>query len=195
MFVGGGYGLNVTGTSNGNSFSENTTTGSQNHTPGFHVMGGGDFGYAVTKSVFVVGEASYFPSLSPAYATNTSGGVRTDYTYDRKVVEFNGGIHYRLGLAESRFVPYLAAGIGAAHFMASTVTSSATVVSTGSSTPGNSYQAPGATAFEIAAGGGARLYLSEHFGFRGEFRLYHPFGISNIGTFFRATGGIFFQFK
>jgi hypothetical protein len=56
-------------------------------------------------------------------------------------------------------------------------------------------KAPGATGAEVAAGAGLRVYVTEHFGFRGEFRLYHPFGLDNVGNFYRATGGIFFQLK
>jgi Outer membrane protein beta-barrel domain len=201
LFAGGGYGLNVTGTSNGSTFSESATN--------WHVMGGGDVGYAVTKSVFLVGEASYFPSLSPAASkgapacppgvstpgTSDSPCHQTVLSFERRVFEFNGGVHLRLPVPESRFVPYLAGGIGAARFLSSTVTSSSVNLVTNAATQGQSGTAAGATAFEVAAGAGARLYLSEHFGFRGEFRLYHPFGIQNLGSFYRATGGIFFQLK
>jgi len=203
-FVGGGYGLNITGGENGSSFSESATN--------FHVMGGGDAGYAITKSVFLVGEVSYFPSLSPATSMSTvcAPGVSPpgttsspcydrELSFDRRVFEFNGGIHYRLPVPESRVVPYLVGGVGAAHFMGTTVTNEL-VQLTGCSgsaciTPGASQSVSGQTAFEIAGGAGLRVYMTEHFGFRGEFQIYHPFGIANLGSFYRVSGGVFFELK
>jgi hypothetical protein len=124
--------------------------------------------------------------------------VRDDKSFDRKVVEFNGGIHYRLPVPESRVVPYLAGGIGAAHFLSSTITDTTTKLdncSSGCSVTTATQTAPGATAVELAGGVGVRVYANQHFGFRGEFRVYHPFGIANVGTFYRFSGGIFFQLK
>jgi hypothetical protein len=184
FFAGGGYGLGSSaGTVNGTAFSISERS--------FHVMGGGDVGYAVTKSLFLVGEGSYFPSISAA--------TSSDLTYDRKIYEFNGGIHYRLPVPESRVVPYLAVGVGLAHFPGETASHTLTFLAgcSGSACTqtGKPLAIPGATGAEIAGGAGVRVYATEHFGFRGEFRIYRPFGIDNVSSFFRVTGGIFFQLK
>jgi hypothetical protein len=192
LFAGGGYGLSVAGTVGGQT-SQSVSA--------FHVEYGGDAGYAITKSFFIVGESSYFPALGASQAShssqNPSGGTTTTtLSYNRRLAEFNGGVHYRLPVPESRFVPYLAGGIGGAHFFSSTVTE--TTSCTSGCTPGapqNFGTASGATAFEVAVGAGVRMYFSEHFGFRGEFRFYHPFGVDNLGSFYRVSGGLFFQLK
>ncbi len=200
VFAGGGYGLSVTGTLN-----DNTSVS----VPSFHAVFGGDVGYAVTKTIFVVGESSYFPSLGASTAASSpfctsmvnNSCQQTQQvvdTYRRRVVEFNGGIHYRLPLPDSRFVTYLAGGIGAAHALSSDVTGNITCSGQCSgfqSAGGQTSSLKGGTAFEVAVGAGARLYLNEHFGFRGEFRFYQPVGISNLGAFYRVSGGLFFQLK
>jgi len=200
LFAGAGYGLSVTGTVNNN---ESVSV------PSFHAVFGGDFGYAITKSIFVVGESSYFPSLgvsnasSSPFCTSSVGGSCQQMqqivdTYKRRIVEVNGGIHYRLPVPESRFVPYLAGGVGAVHSLSSTVTQAVTCSGSCSGFQTGSSQTSslnGASAFEVAVGAGARMYLSEHFGFRGEFRFYHPFGVDNLGSFYRVSGGLFFQLK
>ncbi len=193
VFVGGGYGLNVTGSVNGQT-SQSISA--------FHIEYGGDAGYAITKNFFLVGESSYFPALGPSQASISSknpnnGTTTTTFSYDRRLTEFNGGIHYRLPVPESRFVPYLAGGIGAAHFFSSDVTETVTCTSGCNPGPPNNHfaTAQGATAFEAAVGAGVRMYFTEHIGFRGEFRFYHPFGVDNLGSFYRVSGGLFFQLK
>lgn len=197
LFAGAGYGLSIAGTIDNNT-SESV--------PAFHLVAGGDVGYAVTKSIFIVGEASYFPSLGASTATlppiclvaGTTGcqeSATVVYSYKRKIVEFNGGIHYRLPVPESRFVPYLAGGVGAVHSLSSEITQNTICTGGCTGSSGNVGTLSGGTAFEVAAGAGARLYLSEHFGFRGEFRFYHPFGVSGLGSFYRVSAGLFFQLK
>jgi len=97
-------------------------------------------------------------------------------------------------------VPYLVAGIGGVHFASAAITASATSDNP-SCTSNCTIQAPspgtakGQTAAAVDVGAGARFYVSEHFGFRGEFRFYHPFGLDNLTSFYRVAGGIFFQLK
>ncbi len=189
-FIGGGYGLGVSGSEKQQGYTASGTS--------LHLMGGADAGYAVTKSLFVVGEASYFPSLGQATVKQDTGGYTFTDTFDRKIFEFNGGIHYRLPVPESRFVPYLVVGAGAVHFPSAAISQSATKDGcTGSNcvTTAPNGTAGSQTSAAVDFGAGARLYVTEHFGFRGEFRFFRPFGLDNLTSFYRIAGGVFFQLK
>jgi hypothetical protein len=198
FFVGGGYGLGVSSDAQKlNPGDTVSVTGSS-----LHVMGGADVGYAITKNFFLVGEASYFPVLgnvdvrSSDATPTTKATLQTDHTYDRRSVEFNGGVHYRLPVPESRVVPYLVGAIGGVHFSTGNVVVTQTNLSNNvpSSLPGQGPLTP-QTAFAVNGGAGIRFYVTEHFGFRGEFRMFRPFGIPYLTSFYRVAGGIYFQLK
>lgn len=195
LFVGGGYGLGISNTGQ----QQGNVSGSS-----MHFMGGVDGGYAITKRLFLVTEASYFPSITKVDIRTTSQvplptgtiTMQNDRTYDRRVVEFNGGVHYRLPVPESRFVPYLVGGAGGVRFSSSDIMTTSTNLATGAVTPGQGQSPlPSQIVAAIDGGAGARFYVTEHFGFRGEFRIFRPFGIDNLTSFYRIAGGIFFQLK
>ena len=180
-FVGGGYGLG--GQQGGN----------------FHVMGGGDFGYAITKSVFLFGEGSYFPSvfkIPPVLGTPPKGITYSATPYERSLAEFNGGVHLRLPVPESRVVPYVLGALGGVHAMSTSTTE--TIVDstlTPAKTTTNTLPLAGGSAFLVSGGGGVRIYATERFGFRGEFKIYKPVNGTGLNSFFRFAGGVFFQLK
>lgn len=189
-FVGGGYGLGVANSLRTEGY---TITGDT-----FHLMGGGDVGYAITKSIFLVGEASYFPSLGAVDLNQTSGTLETDHVYTRRITEFNAGVHYRLPVPEKRWVPYLVGGVGGVRGSGSAVTATVTDLSKTPPTTSTPVMQPAPasqTVFAINGGAGLRFYVTEHFGFRGEFRLFKPIGVENLTSFYRVAGGIFFQLK
>jgi hypothetical protein len=59
----------------------------------------------------------------------------------------------------------------------------------------NPQSLPGQSVFAVDGGAGARAYVTEHFGFRGEFRYFKPVGLNSVKSFYRIAFGVFFQFK
>jgi hypothetical protein len=178
-FVGTGYGL---GNPNGGNY---------------HIMGGGDFGYAITRSVFLVGEVSYFPSLGDTISRsdpNNKGEVEV-HSYKRRVTEYNGGVHLRLPVPARRVVPYLVAGMGGVHFYDSKLKRWLVDKNGVKIQDLQDDTIRGDTGFALNAGAGLRVYATEHFGFRGEFKIIKPYSIPNLDSFYRFAGGIFFQFR
>jgi hypothetical protein len=176
----------------------------------YGIMGGGNVSYAVTKWLLPYVEYSYFPSISReatgniAIAQQSGPTINVPYTvpYTMSATDIHGGVHLRLRIKESRFVPYGVFGIGRMGFSGS---SALTAYYT---EPGITKQQsqsigtpPGGGRLAINFGGGVRFYVNPRYGFRIEVKGYKPtsqasevaFGYPN--PFLKAEGGFFFQFK
>jgi len=159
----------------------------------FHVMGGGNVTYALkNKYVLPYFEFSYFPGLPRTNVPVANSTVPETLSYSMSVSDFHGGVHIRIPIRESRFVPYLVIGLGGLHNGTQT---NATV---NFPTLGISQQTtiPSGTNFAINGGGGIRYYIggSGTFGIRAEAKIYHatsgPFEGVNFG---KVEAGFFFQ--
>jgi hypothetical protein len=162
----------------------------------FHVMGGGNITYALkNKYVLPYFEYSYFPGLprTNVPVANTSPAQTINY-YSMSLSDFHGGVHIRLPIKESRFVPYLVFGVGGLH-NGEQDNVNVTIATTPNPTPAKT-DIPGGTNFAINGGGGIRYYIggSGTFGLRAEAKIYHatsgPFEGVNFG---KVELGFFFQ--
>lgn len=148
----------------------------------FRVMGGANVGYAITKHIFPYAEVSYLPGIG---RRETGPGSTIDY--ELPVTDFHGGVHLRLTKPGWRFVPYGILGVGMIRVGAGTGTrkqadgrvSTVSIVSS--------------TEFASNFGAGARVYVTERWGFRVEAKVYKPTG-RFTDTFGRVAGGLFWQF-
>jgi len=165
----------------------------------FHVMGGGNVTYALNKWVLPYFEFSYFPGLprSNAQVPNyqncpTCASFTQTASYSMSLSDFHGGVHIRLPIRESRFVPYLVFAVGGLYHGDEHVLANAP----GAGIYNNPVNIAGGTDFAVNGGGGVRYYIggSGTFGFRAEGKVYHatsgPFSGTNFG---KIEAGFFFQ--
>jgi opacity protein-like surface antigen len=141
----------------------------------YRVMGGANVGYAITKHIFPYAEVSYLPGIG---RRETGAGSTIDY--ELPVTDFHGGVHLRFTKPGWRFVPYGIIGVGMIR------------IGEGS---GKRRQADGRASTEFASnfGAGARVYITERWGFRVEAKVYKPTG-RFTDVFGRVAGGLFWQF-
>ena len=148
----------------------------------FRVMGGANVGYAVTKVVFPYAEVSYLPGIA---RRENVGNSTIDYKLP--ITDFHGGLHLRAPIPGSRFVPYGIIGFGMVR-----VGGGAGKKTTDGRPAGDSLISS-STEFATNFGAGARIYVTERWGFRIEAKAYKPTG-RFTDVFGRVAGGLFWQF-
>lgn len=162
-------------------------------TQNFQVMGGGNVAYAVTKAIMPYAEFSYFPGLPiNKNLTGTIGDTGTTATanYRLPLSDFHVGVHYRIPIKESPFVPYGVFGLGLLHSATSTYDFNYTQFGN-KVTQMNTL--PSENNFAYNFGAGVRYYTRQKVGFRAEAKFYHVGGIIN-GIFSKYEFGVFYQF-
>ena len=152
---------------------------------------GGNVSYSVSKYILPYFEYTYFPGLERSITT-PSGNNTLITTIKQDFYDIHGGLHLRKQIKESNWAPYAAIGFG--------------VLRIGQATPyyklsSGKDQIPGDTPlpatnhFAINAGGGLRYYVTPHFGFRLEYKVYKATGSDAFsglgGTTVSAAGPVF----
>jgi hypothetical protein len=163
-------------------------------------MGGGNLCYGVTKSIMPYVEYGYFPSVHHETVGSFAGtGNNFTFAFNLPLSDFEGGVHVRIPIRESRVVPYFVAGIGA---LTNPDTHATAFFPTFGTVQSVVIPVPGNTAFAANFGGGLRFYTSQHFGFRVEAKVYKPVGgsSSNVNqlqsnVFGKVEAGFFYQFR
>jgi len=155
------------------------------------IMGGGNVVYSLTRELMVYGEGSYFPGIGRT--ANVVGIAGAKSTFSIPIADFNFGVHLRIPIPKSRIIPYAVLGFGFIHSPDRTETFTTPDPFNPNGTVQTPYPVPASTDFTTSFGGGLRYYTTERLGFRGEFKAYKPTG-TYTDMFYRATGGIFFQF-
>lgn len=156
------------------------------------VMGGGNITFAINKYILPYAEYSYFPGIGRNESTTVNGtGAPATLHYAIPLSDFHGGVHIRLPIPESRFVPYGVFGVGGLIHGQHTVTADLT---TSGIAQQLSVQVPGGTDLAVNFGGGLRYYLSTRYGFRVEAKAYKPTGTYNQ-VFGKAEFGFFIQLR
>ena len=159
------------------------------------VMGGGNIVYSLTRVLMPFAEFSYFPGI-PREGVPVPGTNRISQNFSSPIDDFNFGFHVRIPIPKSRIIPYGVISFGGIHSPAKTITASypnpfpppaqPPIVTT-------PVDVPGVTDFAVSGGAGIRYYATERMGFRAEFKAYKPHGTLS-DSFYRVTGGFFFQF-
>ena len=158
--------------------------------------------YAATRWFLPYFEYSDFPSIERQGPLNING-LQTTVKYAIPLADIHGGVHVRIPIRESRFVPYGVFGVGVLHqFSDNTEVSyvNGLVRNLSVSFKANNYPA-------INFGGGIRYYMTQRFGIRAEAKLYRPFegqtGLQSssgsappsAAVFGKVEVGFFFQFR
>jgi hypothetical protein len=123
------------------------------HVDGNHFYIGGEAGTTVVKDVMLSGELGIIPF---------TGGT---------AVEFEGFVQYLINQKNSKWQPFVGAGMGLGH-------------ASGGGSPDNS--------FKIEFGGGVRYFMNKNWGVRSDFRVGRFTGFHE--TTVRLTGGLFYNF-
>ena len=159
----------------------------------WRVMGGGNVTYGVTRWLLPYGEVSYFPGITRE-RTGTFGttGEAFAIRFQQPITDFHGGVHIRMPIRESKFVPYLVFGLGVLRSSGTTYTATFNVPGSGQETITQSIG--GSTDFAYNGGGGLRYYVDQRFGFRLEAKVYKPSG-AFTNAFGKVEGGFFIQLR
>ena len=153
------------------------------------VMGGANVSYALTKYILPYVEYSYFPGIPQTKTGSIMGSnppMNFSAAYSSPLQDFHGGVHIRIPIHESPFVPYGVIGFGNLHSNETPVTVSVPGLQPFPLTVASSNN------FTVNAGGGLRVYIKQHFGIRGEAKIYKPTGVID-STFGKVEFGFFFQ--
>ena len=168
----------------------------------FRVMGGGNVTFAATRVVLPYFEYTYFPGLNRQFDfTIQDTGRSGSSIYEVPLTDVHAGVHIRIPVAESKFVPYLVAGLGMIRSPARDVVINVGTAGGGVGTFTDT--TPADTSLAANFGGGLRYYVNQRFGFRLEAKAYTPlsdFAGTEIGTpqtkvFSKFVGGIFIQLR
>ena len=155
-------------------------------------MVGGNLTFAATRTILPYVEYTYFPQVAnPTTLPTPPAGGTISVNRAVSFSDFHAGIHYRIPIKETRYVPYLAFGMGALTHSDQTLTVTATY--NGAMTTTHPFQ-PGGSDFAINGGGGMRIYLGQRVGLRAEAKVYKPTGTFS-STFGKVEFGIFYQFR
>ena len=170
-FVGGSYGLDS-----------------------WRIMGGGNVTYGINRYILPYAEFSYFPGIKREIAdTFPTTGAPYTAEFDVPITDFHGGVHIRLPIKESKWVPYLVFGMGLLRNSRADY-----VIRFNDPVTGQPDTLPGEFAasnnFAVNGGGGLRYYLNQRLGFRIEAKIYKPTGTLS-DSFGKVEGGFFIQFR
>jgi hypothetical protein len=154
-----------------------------------NMVAGGNFGYAVTKNIWAIGEFSYAPLGDFQYHQQDMPGATIRMDTTSRLYSFDAGIHYNLPTSSSRVVPYVALGAG----LGDISSSGRVTVRVGHLTSTTNFQT-GNTGINLGAGLGMRYYVSDTWGIRPEVRLSRLMAGGGGVTALRFTVGVFYQF-
>lgn len=175
-----------------NSFEVGGFIGTSYGIDEFRVMGGGNVTYALNKYILPYAEFSYFPGIGRVQK-GTIAGTNRPFTlsYAVPLTDFHGGVHIRIPIKESKFVPYGVIGFGVLSSFDRTVT--ARFQDAGGS---NTLRVPvpGSTDYATNFGGGVRYYINNRFGIRAEAKAYKPTG-AFTDLFGKVEFGFFLQLR
>lgn len=137
---------------------------------GTHAVVGGNAAYRLGDHIHLFGEFNHSTILS-----ETISGI----TGSAGLTNFGGGVDYGFGSPTSKLRPYVTAALGVGHFSAGAAGVSISV--------GNSVYS--------GFGGGVRLYVGQHWGFKPEVRYQRYLSSVAQGTnTVLYTVGLFYQF-
>ncbi len=167
--------------------------------PGSAVKGnfGGNLAYALNRWFMPYAELSYFPRNQ--VDVQVSGIPGATASFNTSALDYSAGVHFRVPLPKTRFIPYGILGFGG--FRYSGTTSQSTVTIPDQLNFGKTVTLPlglntvGATDPAISYGGGVRYYANERFGLRVEAKGYQPIKSDLTHVFSRVTLGVFYQFR
>jgi hypothetical protein len=143
-----------------------------------HPLFGGSVDARVVDHLRVFGEFSIVPLAS---ATESESGVVVNGS--EKLTSFGGGLNYGFG-SSKRVVPYVLLAVGDGRLSAS-ATANVNGYSVSAGMASNSIY--------FGVGGGARIYIGEHWGIKPEVRI-QRYGISNVFSTAAFSAGVFYQF-
>jgi hypothetical protein len=168
----------------------------------FRVMGGANVTFAATRVILPYFEYTHFPGLLRQVETQAAGTGRPVVgTFEIPLTDIHGGVHIRIPIAESKFVPYLVAGVGMIRSPARTVD---VTFDTAGGLDTTQIAVPSDTTPAANFGGGIRYYVNQRFGFRAEAKAYTPLadfsalpgGITpESRVFSKVVGGLFIQLR
>jgi hypothetical protein len=167
----------------------------------WRATGGVNYSHAVTNDILVYGEYNYLPGFNRNFLWQVKFPSRTinvNVPFRQVIHDINGGIHVRLPIPESSFVPYVAVGVGVLHYPAVTARGA---YSFDNLTPAFSEVYPSDSTVAVNFGGGVRYYLHRNFALRAEIKAYKGLNetsyrdVTKYGLFMRSVVGIVFQFK
>ena len=164
-------------------------------------MGGANFAYALNKVVMPYVEFGYFPGIARRYQETfgpSSDPFVVDGPLNTKVVDYHGGLHLRIPIAESRFVPYAVIAAGALYQSTDQTTLTARSRQNSQSFTVNAFSG---NTFAVNAGGGFRYYFGsgDKWGFRVEAKIYKPTSAPTVNAssapFGKIVAGLFYTFN
>jgi hypothetical protein len=156
-----------------------------------HANAGGGAGVNLGRFVNLFGEVSYMAKGTEAYQV-TNGATRTSASVSGRLMNYGGGVQFRVPTGNLRIEPYGLFAFGYGQMKRD--------VNAGS---GTAYPVPdSAHNLYTAVGAGARLFLGAKWGIKPEFRYQKYYGINistddpvhDRGSAITATTGIFYQF-
>jgi hypothetical protein len=160
----------------------------------WRLMGGGNVTYGITRNILPYAEFSYFPGIKRVI-NDVFPTSRLPYTaeFDVPITDFHGGVHIRIPIKESKWVPYLVFGMGLLRNSRADY-----VIKFNDPITGSPDTLPGefaaSNSFAVNGGGGLRYYLNQRLGFRVEAKIYKPTGMLS-DRFGKVEGGFFIQFR
>ncbi len=122
-------------------------------------------------------------------ANNQVPTATNSFAVSGHYADFHGGLHIRLPIKGSRWVPYFVVAGGGFRSFGTKLT--VKVNATGATT---TTAIAGETVGAFNVGGGVRYYVNERVGLRAEVKAYGPSGNFG-GTIVRASFGAFIQFN
>lgn len=168
-----------------NSFELGGFVGASYGIDSYRVMGGGNISYGVTTRLLPYFEYTYLPGIQRTETTDLARNVYTLNLHD-----IHAGVHYRIPIGESKWVPYGVFGVGVIHQGPEPVQS--TFLDTGQVT---TLTTSSSNSFAVNFGGGFRYYFDQHFGIRAEAKEYKPTGAAFNRVFGKVEFGFYYQFR
>lgn len=153
---------------------------------GTHAVVGATGAFRLGDHVHLFGEFGYSTLASSAFSTSANG-VTVTGNASVKLANFGGGADYSFRSSEARVRPYVTVALGDGHFYG-------TGSGTGSNGNSASVSISVTNALYSGVGGGLRLYVGKHWGFKPEVR-YQRYQSSLIGSnTVQYSVGLFYQF-
>lgn len=143
-------------------------------------LGGCGLGIALSRDFLITGEFLYNQFAGADVTVPVPRSTPVKVGVHSNIMNVMGGFQYQIPVKSSRVVPYLAGAVGLAHERFSADVPAGGIGNF--STSNND--------FTQDFGGGVRFYVSKRWGFRPEFKGVHI----PDATFYRVSGGIFYQF-
>jgi Outer membrane protein beta-barrel domain len=135
-------------------------------------------GYAIQSNLMIVGEVMRTQLINPTLRVSVP--FVPPLGFDANLIEGTAGIQYQAPLRDSKVAPFAGVAVGLARSRLSLRESTFNILDLNFSD----------NHFIVNFGGGARVYFSEHWGVRPEFKIAHIPG----ETWVRTSVGLFYRF-